>query len=62
MSGVYCSSYFVAVIAKEVVKQLPGEASTGTVLSHKQVWQTKADGAQEVDATQLLTLSFKIFC
>lgn len=46
MSGVYHSSCFFAAIVKEVMKQLLGEASTGTVLSRKEVWQTKADGAQ----------------
>ena len=46
MSGVYHSSYFFAVIVEEAVKQLLGEASTGTVLSHKEVWQTKADSTQ----------------
>jgi len=44
MSGVY-HCYCCAVIVK-VVKQLLGGASTGNVLSHKEVWQAKANGTQ----------------
>lgn len=42
MSGVYLITIFF-FFNKEVVKQLLGEDSTGTVLSHKEAWQTKAN-------------------
>lgn len=43
------------------MKQLLGEGSTGTVLSRREVWQTKPKSMQQADATQLLNLGLKIF-
>lgn len=46
MGYVWSLSYhYFFFFNKEVVKQLLGEDSTGTVLSHKEAWQTKANDA-----------------